>query len=95
MRAVLAHRCLHDDAPSHLSDAARTRSSLGHRAFAVAAPRACNKLPLELRATVFTASFKKNLNLFNLLLLLALTYYIVRRRLVVCFHTCVAGLLIS
>jgi len=77
---VMIHRCLHERAPSYLPDGAvlrsaesrtvavwRTLSSLGDRAFAVAAPRAWNSLPLSIRSIDSADCFRKNFktHLFN------------------------------
>ena len=38
----------------------RSRSKFGERAFSIAAPRAWNSIPVDLHATLNTATFKKN-----------------------------------
>jgi len=42
----------------------RSRLKFGERAFSIAAPRAWNSIPADLRATLNTATFKKNLKTF-------------------------------
>ena len=42
----------------------RSRLKYGERAFIIAAPRAWNSIPADLRVTLNTASFKKNLKTF-------------------------------
>ena len=42
----------------------RSRLKFGKRAFSIATPRAWNSIPAELRATLNTATFKKNLQTF-------------------------------
>ena len=42
----------------------RSRLEFGERAFSVAAPRAWNSIPADLRATLNTPTFKKNLKTF-------------------------------
>jgi len=42
----------------------RSRLKFGERAFSIAAPRAWNSIPADLRATMNTATFKKNLKTF-------------------------------
>ena len=42
----------------------RSRLKFGERAFSIAAPTAWNSIPADLRATLNTAMFKKNLKTF-------------------------------
>ena len=42
----------------------RSRLKFGERAFSIAAPRAWNSIPADLRATLNTATLKKNLKTF-------------------------------